>query len=338
MLFLVFRLASSGHAASINKSTSSGCAVELVGDIQEGDAAHAKELLQNLNLLARSDVDVWDTDTNKALCLNSSGGLYFEGMKIARLVHDGAVTTRILQNSKCSSACAIIFMAGRATSVDDDSPSRYLNVSGQLGFHAPYPKLDPSKTYSAEEVEKLIQMQSLIASSFLEFASFHSEFDFKTALPMSLVREMFNSGPDNLAFVDDVDRAARWGIGMEGITLPSNLSVQQITQLCRNMEAWSADRSGIEKAEPSSTNAAPTLQVLKTNDGSKKFWFVDTGGMESQNCLIQKDPQFAGLQEICIHDDFSGRHLGDCLGNVPYLVPTWFALSPDTKLNSLTSN
>ena len=58
--------------------------------------------------------------------LNSFGGLIEAGLEISRIIADFDVDTKV--SGECSSACVLIFLAGR---------NRQLNVGGLLGFHRP---------------------------------------------------------------------------------------------------------------------------------------------------------------------------------------------------------
>lgn len=80
----------------------SPCEIRISNAITEGDLATLKSKLPK------------DFEVGKAgptVCLNSPGGDFVEGLKIAHYVAEG-YATRLEQNATCASACSWIFMAG----------------------------------------------------------------------------------------------------------------------------------------------------------------------------------------------------------------------------------
>jgi hypothetical protein len=61
--------------------------------------------------------------------LDSPGGELVPGIEIGKLVRERGYATVVLEQSTCNSACALIWLAGTP---------RYLQGSGNLGFHASY--------------------------------------------------------------------------------------------------------------------------------------------------------------------------------------------------------
>jgi hypothetical protein len=66
------------------------------------------------------------------LCLNSPGGDYREGLRVAGYLMEKSVGTAVAEGGECYSACAIIFMGG--TFPWKGELNRYLHVRGILGF------------------------------------------------------------------------------------------------------------------------------------------------------------------------------------------------------------
>src|SRR5262245_30641935 len=121
--------------------------------IAAGDAtrpAHARSRVQTLiSERLGSDASMaeqWKSGS-PVLCLNSPGGNFMEGLRIAKylltVAADHEVTTYVENGAACYSACALIFLAGRFNDRGGETyPARFLHVGGRLGFHAPY--IDPS--------------------------------------------------------------------------------------------------------------------------------------------------------------------------------------------------
>ncbi len=81
-----------------------GCTVKLTGEIVDGDLATLKAAF------ARGGNG---SDTLAGyLCLNSPGGSYQEGLRIADWMLSQAISTVVQAKDICFSACAIIFMTG----------------------------------------------------------------------------------------------------------------------------------------------------------------------------------------------------------------------------------
>lgn len=72
--------------------------------------------------------------------LNSPGGNYIEGLKLAHFFRANAVATRVNTGAACYSACAFAFLGGSGTAPGRIGAyiDRTLEPGGTLGFHAPY--------------------------------------------------------------------------------------------------------------------------------------------------------------------------------------------------------
>jgi hypothetical protein len=58
--------------------------------------------------------------------LNSSGGNLYESAVIAEIVRKGKISTSVLSNSVCASACFVIFAAGN---------KKFAHYTAQIGIH-----------------------------------------------------------------------------------------------------------------------------------------------------------------------------------------------------------
>jgi hypothetical protein len=336
LLALIFATPLRVQAATFKGNPSSNCAISLVGEIVEGDFEKFKLLAKKKKLSNGNEGSDVENTYDEALCLDSGGGNYFEGRLIANFVHKYAIVTRILKNSECYSACALIFMAGRIHGDEIDGPAKFLSVNGKLGFHAPYFTFDDNTSFSGKEVKSFTSLQNLLVADLIDFGSFASEFNFRPNIPASLLVEIYRKKPNELSLVDTVDKAARWGVDLEGVEIKLSLSKQQEIQLCLNFQSWTRDESAVEAVKTDAMAfymSQPDNQVLYSG---KPFHVIDTGGMETRNCQIEIQNKASLNQQICLKDDFSGRHLGDCSNGIGYWVPSYFALPADTQISKLT--
>ena len=109
-------------AAQIEMASNRECPIQLTGEIVNGDFDRIKRAISSSKIAEYHPDNV--KDGSNSICLNSPGGSFLEGMKIAKLLFDEGIGTRIPAKSKCGSACALIFMAGRVKGDEDDGPHR----------------------------------------------------------------------------------------------------------------------------------------------------------------------------------------------------------------------
>lgn len=84
--------------------------------------------------LASSDVERFEMLTRKFkpgdfVSLSSAGGSTFAGIKIGRLVRSRQLATVVTSRATCTSACALIWVAGT---------TRIMSAGARIGFHASY--------------------------------------------------------------------------------------------------------------------------------------------------------------------------------------------------------
>jgi hypothetical protein len=90
-------------------------AIFITGDILEGDDTRFGDLSRRF--------------PRAVVYLESAGGSLMPAIEIGKLVHARHHATAVLDGSVCTSACALIWIAGTP---------RYLGPQGRLGFHASY--------------------------------------------------------------------------------------------------------------------------------------------------------------------------------------------------------
>lgn len=337
-LFGVLSTTGIANAAVIAKADRDGCLINLSGEIASGDFKALQSLATASGLTAPANSGEESNSSDAALCLDSPGGNYVEGRLIAGFVHDYGITTRVPAEASCYSSCAFLFMAGRAHGAETDGPSRYLNVSGHLGFHAPYFKLADDDKFNGRDVAEMLTLTQKVIAEFIKFGSFSSEFDAKPMFSLSLLAEILGSGPSEMAEVDTVEEAVRWGIFLEGTKSGAIIDQRAAVQTCLNFQAWmldkNTDQSGIDyyDTQPLQTVRAELWGATRT------LAKIDTGGMEEQYCYVQVSQEPISGMAICSRDGFNGVSFGDCLNGMAIWVPWYQSLPPETPIASLRQN
>lgn len=110
------------------------------GPVVQGDAAALATLIDEF---VDCNPDALDPDgANCAVVtLNSPGGNYYEGLRLAALMRERAITTVVEDGAQCYSACAFAFLGGSGHSWQEGIGAyidRIVEPGGILGFHAPY--------------------------------------------------------------------------------------------------------------------------------------------------------------------------------------------------------
>ena len=121
-----------------NAPFADGRHIRLEGEIEPGDS-------NKLGLLLREALPDYNVDmfNNVVVSLNSDGGDFYEGLMLAGVSEDFAVSTYVGAGDRCLSSCAIAFLGGLTNYVRGfpKVPTRYLHVEATLGFHSPFSDL-----------------------------------------------------------------------------------------------------------------------------------------------------------------------------------------------------
>jgi Clp protease len=125
--------------------------IELSGPIGPDSSAVMEKLLQKIET-CRDPKD--GKRIVNTVYLNSSGGLLKDGFKMGELFNKYQVSTRVINNQVCASACAFAFLGGKYRSI---------NGNGRLMFHSPYRKkgegIDCSDPTSVNQVKEYFLSQ-----------------------------------------------------------------------------------------------------------------------------------------------------------------------------------
>lgn len=210
----------------------SRCWVTMQGEILDNDLEGLRHAFTKPQSLTYLEQRALNGPLPDFLCLDSAGGSFHGALKIARHVAKLGLTTMIGDGMSCLSACAIIFMAGTDYYEGQHSKSRYLDVGGRLGFHAPR-LIGPDRApFDREDFERAYVQAIRDVSDFLDLM-------FRVDFPNTLAAEMMRtpSDPARYFFIDTVDKAGYWRFDILGYTVPA-LSPQTVSDACKNEILW----------------------------------------------------------------------------------------------------
>ena len=273
--------------------------IEMNGPIEQGDSLKLNALL---NELRTKNENLFRTTTMR---LNSKGGALDPSIELANLVRDSGIATLIDNGAVCLSGCAIVFMAGTWRDGDNSyEPMKTLAPKGMLGFHAPFAFAD---TNLEPEVQRLLlpdaERGGVIAASKLVKLSL------KDIIPASLVEELLQYKANSFLYVDDVDRAGRWGISL-------------------------LDEAFFEVAEPA---IMIKHADLSTHCSNHIFWDLDISyaNREGDWGLPDNSLWFDGMDNGCKYEANNGTVSYQVNGQSGTVVG-WQTLPANTKLAGLT--
>jgi ATP-dependent protease ClpP protease subunit len=146
-----------------------GIGIEIIGEIEKGDAAKlANFLLKDGNMRAFLSI----------VFLDSPGGDVQEALKLSEILDVGFTQTVVSKDATCASACVYLWAAGSVR-----------HVAGQLGLHrltTATPSLDIRKT------EKATQKPANVVDSYLT----------KMGMPRKILEKMNETSSSDIFIVD----------------------------------------------------------------------------------------------------------------------------------------
>ncbi len=274
------------------------------GEIVEGDAARLRALITEEANGNRSEM------FGQGLSMDSPGGSLDAAIALADEIWTNGMTTYIHAGKRCLSGCALAFMAGRHPETDEYSiRRRFMHPTALLGFHAPFALADTSNIPA--DVAKLLLPDaerggSIAASKLVKLAV-------DGILSSSLVEALLQIDKDNFLYIDTVDKAGRWQIGVLGETplrfavgFPGSGDVGALEMHCNNRLYWLQDIPAERRG------------------GMSKFF---------EGTLI-----FDGLDHSCKYSEGTGGgyayNIDDTQGGI---VLGWQTLPPETKLAAIAA-
>lgn len=220
--------------SAFHADTSYGCTHRLSGRIVEGDAQVVVKALEEYSSF-------------RVVCLESPGGSLSESLTIASFFRDELIGTKLEEGAVCESACAIIFMSGSAERQNGyfSGKWRIMHPSAKLGFHAPALNVS-SGQYSAESVTRAYEIALQTLSRTIQDLMQNRGFPDGEHMKPSLMAAMLNTAPNDMLYVDTVDRAGRWGVTIEPLfTDNTPIGDNEFRRACANEHAWEIDQSAV---------------------------------------------------------------------------------------------
>lgn len=321
--------------AKVDLGNSPGCLFELSGIIDKDAVRQFADVTARYwTPMARG---VTEDNADRALCLDSPGGNFLAARDISEIVHRLGIATRVPVGATCTSACSIVFMAGRVLGAEGDGPRRLLDVGGQLGFHAPYLDLEPSAQFRGEVIMNYIEQHNGMIADFIRFGLDRSVFSIQPNLSPALLAELMGTGPNGMYMIDTVEKAARWNISLSGHQEMRILRRDDFVQLCSNYLSWIYDREA-DTASPAALGAQVGSFRNRLYIKDTSFLTVNFQGLADRACAIEHPDKAVSGVVLCLDDGFSGLSLGKCRDkNFAYgvYVPWWHAMPPLTPIARL---
>jgi hypothetical protein len=317
---LLLGLSSPAQAAAIEFVNGPVCRFTLVGEIEPGDADKLRALIESQQTaLHNAAIEGRNIKVGPpALCLDSPGGSFSEGIALAEAVlATHHLETYIDAGAQCYSACALVFLAGSEAVEAERSSLRLMHVRGKLGLHAPF---GASGEVSDPQAAANYFKAGLLAVKALMQALG------QRLLPDSLRLEMLShlGGEQDFFEIDTIDKAGRWNISLAGYRPPSSLTRRMVSQGCVNTNSWSEDGSSGEVHEDY------TLKSDKTRDGTRRIVIEQGFAAEGMSdCIVT-----AATAGEKLYVDIGIGEAGDYEG-YPGITPVWHMLPPETKLQDL---
>lgn len=339
------------HSAEIGPAGSPVCQLKLEGTIEAGDSDKLSAALDALGSTGGFD------SRAVSLCLNSLGGNYDEALKlITVLLKQTNIATIVDRGAECYSACAFLFLAGNTQRSEDGelAPDRTLDVGATLGFHAPYLKTaGGGADVAAATIENFRRGVSAIAKLL--------EIDRRELFPRGLLGKALQVGPNELLYVDTIEKVGVWSIKLKGYKPPAALTSRMLDQACRNKDMWtnfSHTVLGRPADDPETLHGLRqsdfpeirgTDEPIKLSQGKYRAT-LDLFGYEATNmCIVDvfadasntlflslsmvptdqqgPDPEQFGQQVAARENDAQSLEV--------ISAPLWYVYPPDTSLMSL---
>ena len=196
--------------------------VILRGVIEAGDAKRLETFLrQRVSKSEGGTTDYYDV----AISLDSPGGDFAEGLKIANFIYDTGLGTVVQRGNTCASACALAFLGGAQVEEGGPYTDRSLEVGGRLQFHAPYVDSRNITTDQARLVRQLTDVNIELMRSMTT----------KFKVPPSMVDILLrNDDQHSLYTVSTIQMVVGLGIHVHGLYRPRSPTLEMAVNLCVN--------------------------------------------------------------------------------------------------------
>lgn len=203
-------LPTASFAAEVGFPESGRCKLTINGEIITGDY---EKILSSIDKFI---VDDGESSGKTIACLNSPGGNYYEGLKIAKLFYEKGVGTFIDNRNVCFSSCAIIFMMGRAVGDEVSYINRTLHIGGHLGFHRPYSTLNDVRNYTSGNINAAFDIGVQGVLDMVRLATKPVPWGSEQMIPADMLQVILATPPNRIYQIRKVEEVVRWKINIEG--------------------------------------------------------------------------------------------------------------------------
>lgn len=316
VLCLFVMAALPAEAATLSRSTDADCMARFEGRIETGDLERFKAAAPGLLIPSNSEEGTGDV----TICLDSPGGSLLEATRIAAYVEEQRIGTVIDDGDACLSACSIIFMLGTQAYVEDFGFNRKMHVNATLGFHRPAFSLPEGGGYSSADVEKAFNIAIQATLEFVRLANRRQNMEDSPMILSDLMEEMFAHEGQDFFFIDTVDKAGRWQIGVFGYDKPMQISGREALMACNSLSDWTKGRVHVAGAEASVATPsddvdwlAEQVRRVRHDDHDEVVWEVvgTVDGMGDRWCQVAMTE---GQLMACGGDLYSSRPVGQSCG------------------------
>ena len=229
------------------------CDISISGVLEAGDSADLKQLLHDAPC------------SYSTVRLDSPGGSLSEALEIAESFF--RTKTIIGDGDECLSACAILFMTGRACSGAPQTcnPLREMHKTATLGFHAPFLEASGGDVLAPRDVS-FSQAASVFAEILDRLAGISAEvrmtgYD-KDIIPSDLLTRIFVTPPEEFYLVETNDQFFSWDIDLvEDEAKPGEpaLTETQVHEMCETLVTYEMMGWSYANGEPGGSGDAPTV-------------------------------------------------------------------------------
>lgn len=324
-----------GRGLGIHGDVTIKCDIRLTGTILPGDRERLKAIVSKFPEYSKI-----------GLCLNSEGGIFDEGIRIAEFLlgksgeehhnNGGAyrsIYTVVEPGKKCFSACAIAFMGGSFYEPEANLGyliRRYLHANAELGFHSPYLIIGDGE-YNKETVQnahKKATKSLRDLANLREGLSADGSTANPNAMPPSLVNDMLSHGAEELYKIDTVQRANKYYIELFGIAKPRKLNRCHYDNICYNYFYKERDNSFLSGSNRKCSKAWKSVR----RGNQRLLYGANHGGEGAYYCVLRWSKKKKGYLEFYTELVAPREKVRD-YGH--FLAPNSYYYSPLTNIKTL---
>ena len=338
ILITDFLSAGSLQAREITPEFNLKCAYQVKGAITDRTL---RELVQSADSI---DESMWYENT--AICLDSPGGDFVAGKKIARLINQKGWRTAVKSKANCLSACAIAFMGGTDSVGMYNYRSRVVYPGGTIGFHAPRLVIDKG-LYSGTTVSHAYQTALISIKGLIDMVETKFTHGNSALFNNYLLDKVISTPPTGLWQPRTINEAAL--ADMDIWAPPPLVDHRYYINMCDNfVSRYGADGKTSNPAEQIQNERAQNRAAKPEIIFSKEYAWVPgywRGARNTMVCRVKlkaSSTYMAGPAHLVqlIEHDWNTEPPIDLA--TPYAIemhrgaaPGWFGYNPSTQLSDL---